>query len=87
MNALERIVKALNLEQTRITDAAAKTIAGFGELTELNLSQTEVTDATLKELAALKKLKKLSVNNCIMLSGGGLDELKAAIPGLQIVGP
>lgn len=54
-----KALRQLNLEATRISDQALKTVAKFQQLEELDLSDTTVTDAGLAQLKSLTRLKKL----------------------------
>src|SRR5438105_15403099 len=53
---------AVDLEGTKVTDAALKELIQLKQLTSLDLSGTQVTDAGLKELTNLKQLISLYLN-------------------------
>jgi len=51
----------LNLSRSKITDAAAATLAGMKNLKRLNLANTAITDAAADQLAALAGLEYLNL--------------------------
>ena len=65
-------------EQTRITDAALKTIGDFHELEILDLTGTAITDDGLVHLRGLTKLKELWLGDTAISDAGlaHLDGLK-----------
>jgi uncharacterized Zn finger protein (UPF0148 family) len=73
-------LEVLNLSSTNISDAGLKELKTLVNLQELYLDNTLITDNGLAALSGCKKLKRLSLTGA--LADG--QELKAAIPGLQI---
>jgi hypothetical protein len=65
---------ALNLGNTKVTDAGLKELAPLENLTTLGLKGTQVTDAGLKELAPLKNLTELHLSGT-QVTDAGLKEL------------
>jgi hypothetical protein len=76
-------LRALTLGFTKVTDAGLVHLAGLPELEELGLAQTAVTDAGLPHLKGLKKLKRLDLVGT-KVTDKGADDLRAALPGLDI---
>ena len=77
----------LNLQKTRITDAAIAKLAPLTELEELVLSENEITPAALESLPEFKKLKSLKLENCFPISPSAVDALKEKMPDLKVIGP
>ena len=71
---------ALNLHQTKVTDAGLKQIKGFKHLTELNLNHTQVTDAGLHELRELENLTVLGLRTTNVTDNGLKNLKKTRIP-------
>jgi Leucine Rich repeat len=76
-------LRAVTLGFTKVTDAGLVHLAGLPQLEELGLAQTAVTDAGLTHLKGLKKLKRLDLVGT-KVTDKGADDLRAAIPGLDI---
>ena len=74
---------ALNLAQSKLTDAEIGNLAGLANLDTLVLSQTEITDASVDTLAKLAKLKRLIVTET-GLTAEGVEKLRAALPECKI---
>ena len=64
----------LGLDETKMTDAGLKELAGLKSLQALYLAGTRVTDAGLKEVAGLKSLQTLDVRRT-KVTDAGLKEL------------
>jgi Leucine-rich repeat (LRR) protein len=77
----------LNLDNTRITDEGLKHLAGMTQLEELNLSNTQVTDAGVASLAKFRALKTLKLNQCLSVSSEAIEQLRQALPQLEVQGP
>jgi hypothetical protein len=73
----------LSFENTSLTDAGLKELAGLENLTSLDLRHTKVTDAGLKELAGLKNLILLVLEET-KVTGAGVKELQKALPNCRI---
>jgi len=74
----------LDLRRTRITDAGVAHLGALKNLVYLNLFGAEITDEALVTLASIKSLK----NVCLFetrSTDGGVDKLKAALPGAEII--
>jgi beta-lactamase regulating signal transducer with metallopeptidase domain len=67
-----------------ITDQGLQTIASFADLDYLGLTNSRITDSGVLQLAALKKLRNLYVGSPL-ISEGGFDRLRAAMPQASIV--
>jgi Leucine-rich repeat (LRR) protein len=67
-----------------ITDQGLQTIASFADLDYLGLTNSRITDSGVLQLAALKKLRNLYVGSPL-ISEGGFDRLRAAMPQARIV--
>ncbi|GAB3966237.1 ribonuclease inhibitor [Spirosoma terrae] len=78
-------LQKLHLERTGVTDAGLKQLKGLTNLEYLNLYGTAVTDAGLAELAGIKSLKKVYLWQT-KATAQGIDNLKKAMPSLEIVG-
>jgi hypothetical protein len=73
---------SFNAEDSGLTNASFKELAGFKELQLLDLRNTPVTDAGLKELAGLKGLKTLLYGGS-KVTEAGLTELRKALPNCE----
>lgn len=80
-------LRVLSLEKTRVTDAGIPKLAALTNLTDLNLGETEIGSEGVLALKELKGLKKLTLSNCYNVGSDAVDELKAALPNLEVVGP
>jgi hypothetical protein len=78
-------LKSLRLSQTKVTDAGMPTILNLKNLENLELAETKVTDTTLDRLGELKGLKTLDLEKATV-TDAGIARLKAALPGLQMMG-
>jgi Carboxypeptidase regulatory-like domain len=67
-----------------ITDQGLQTIASFADLDYLGLTNSRITDSGVLQLAALKKLRNLYVGSPL-ISEGGFDRLRAAMPKAHVV--
>jgi mono/diheme cytochrome c family protein len=70
----ERFVE-LNLSRSKVTDAAAATLAGMKNLKRLNLANTAITDAAVDQLSSLAGLEYLNLV--------GTKVTDAALPKLE----
>jgi hypothetical protein len=73
---------SFNAEDSGLTNASLKELAGFKELQLLDLRNTPVTDAGLKELVSLKGLKTLLYGGS-KVTEAGLTELRKALPNCE----
>jgi internalin A len=76
-------VVGVDLDRTKVTDAALKELKELKSLRKLDLTNTKVTDAALKELKELKSLEVLFLTGT-KVTDAGVKELQAARPGLKI---
>jgi hypothetical protein len=90
--AAMRPLKWLNLDDVRflddevyLTDKGLEQVVKLPNLEWLHVGKTQVSDAGLKLLAGLKKLKHLEVTHCERVTPAGIDELRKALPGLEVV--
>ena len=74
----------LNLDQTSITPASAKTLEKFSNLTFLHVGRTTFDDSTIESLATLKNLQKIHVTRT-NVTEQGVEKLQNALPQCQIV--
>lgn len=74
---------ALDMAQSRITDAEVPNLAKLKALRTLDLSQTAVTDAAIDTLAKMTSLRKLVLSQT-GISEAGMDRLRKALPGCAI---
>ncbi len=87
---LEPLIPCKNLEvltlkdNKKVTDKGMEHLAECPKLVELDLTGTEIGDAGIGELARSKSLKKLHLTGT-KVSAKGVEELKAALPGCEIV--
>lgn len=78
-------LQKLHLEQTNVTDAGLKQLKGLANLEYLNLYGTAITDAGLAELTTLKNLKTVYLWQT-KVTEQGLENLKKAMPNLEVIG-
>ncbi len=78
-------LKKLHLERTQIGDEGMPAVATLVELEYLNLYGTKVTDVGLELLKDLKNLKKVYVWQSAV-TAEGMQKLRDAIPGCEVVG-
>ena len=89
---LTSLIKLQDLDLKRcekLTDATLEHLGQLSSLEKLNLAGTQVTDAGVHYLKGLKQLKELTLGEdapmCqTKVTGAGVAELQAAIPGLNI---
>ncbi|MEW5979303.1 MAG: hypothetical protein AB1898_26210 [Acidobacteriota bacterium] len=74
----------LYLDGTAITDKGLASLKGLTNLTYLNLYGTEITDQGLSHLTGLTQLKRLYVWQT-KVTNAGVEQLKKALPNLEIV--
>ena len=72
-------ITAINLSNTRISDAGVRHLKVHQSLTFLNLDQTQVTDRGLEALATLTRLRLLSVHGT-QVTSEGVARLQKALP-------
>lgn len=79
-------LEALSLGSTRVTDAGLAQLEKLPSLRGLGLSDLNITDAGLKHLASIEKLKQVQIWGMkkTKVTQAGLDELKRALPGVQL---
>lgn len=77
-------LRMVRLSETQIGDAAMDTLVTLKNLESVNLFGTKVTDAGVKKLIALPKLKRLYLWQTAV-TPAAMDELKKALPALEIV--
>ncbi|KAL6986397.1 hypothetical protein U1Q18_019762 [Sarracenia purpurea var. burkii] len=65
-------LESLDLEESRVRDAALHPLSGFQQLTYLSLKSDFLTDVSLYLLSSLPKLTNLSVRDAV-LTNAGLD--------------
>ena len=73
----------LDLKETELGDAVLDAVANLEQLEFLNLFDTRVTDAGLMKLKPLGNLKKIFLGRTDVTAEGA-DELKNALPGLEV---
>ena len=85
-------LKSLNLdnvgypgEDVALTDEGVKKLATLTNLEFLHLGKTQVGDAGLASLAPLKKLNHIELTHCTKVTPAGIEAVKAAFPGIEIV--
>ena len=76
-------LRNIDLTETSITDDGLKHLVGLKKLEKLVLVSTGLSDEGLKHLQGLKSLESLDVRET-HVTEGGLDELKQALPELNI---
>ncbi len=77
-------LKVLGLNQTHVTDAGLAALGNLKTLTDLTLSGGQITDRGLLQLRTQRSLKHLLLNGT-SVTQRGVDELKRAIPDVQII--
>jgi hypothetical protein len=75
---------SFSAEDSGLTDASLKELAGFKELQLLDLRNTPVTDAGPQELAGLKGLKTLLYGGS-KVTEAGRTELRKGLPNCEIL--
>lgn len=70
--------------QTKVTDAALKTVGRLPKLKQLWLNETVVTDKGLQELANLKALRELHLEGS-KVTAAGVAKLKKQLPACEIL--
>ena len=85
LHALEglRFLEKCGIHDRKLSSAEIEVLAGLDWLIELDLSHCELSAEDIPLLARLKNLKSLDVAAC-GLSEQSLDELRAALPNLEI---
>ena len=68
---------------TKVTDAGLKELAGLNNLQTLELAFTGVSDAGLKHLAGLKSLQSLNLRKT-PVTDAGVKELQKALPACSL---
>ncbi|HKB38219.1 MAG TPA: hypothetical protein VKD72_17355, partial [Gemmataceae bacterium] len=76
-------VVAVDLYETKVTDAGLKELKELKNLRTLNLGGTGITDAGLKKLKEFKSLQGLNLMDT-KVTDAGVKELMAALPELQV---
>ncbi len=77
-------LKHLDLFHTPISDAGLEYVARLRELETLKLNDTNISDQGLRTLTGLTHLKQVWLKDT-QATPAGIDKLKAAIPGLQVL--
>jgi hypothetical protein len=77
-------LRMIRLSETKISDASLDTLAKLKNLESINLYGTRVTDAGVQKLKSLTQLKRLYLWQTDV-SAGMIDQLKQAIPGLEVI--
>ena len=77
----------LNLDTTRLGDEGVVAVGNLTGLTYLHLGTNNVSDEGLQALHGLKNLKTLIVTNCPLVTDEGVEQIKKAIPGLEVTYP
>ncbi|XP_021757655.1 F-box/LRR-repeat protein 13-like [Chenopodium quinoa] len=62
-------LERLDLEKTKVNDAAVYALLGSGELSHLSLNSTALTDKCLEYLSQVKKLVRLSIQGTLLTNG------------------
>jgi hypothetical protein len=75
----ESPITAINLSNTKITDAGVPLLKVHESLTFLNLDQTQVTDRGLEALTSLQRLRLLSVRGT-QVTNEGVEKLQKSLP-------
>ncbi|XP_062146984.1 receptor-like protein 15 isoform X2 [Alnus glutinosa] len=72
LQALESLnhLEKLNIEETRVRDAALKPLSSFQELRSLSLRSTSLTDVSLDYLSSLPKLINLRFRDAVLTNCG-----------------
>lgn len=77
-------LRMVRLSETQITDASLDTLSKIKSLESVNLYGTKVTDAGVKKFTSLPNLKRLYLWQTAV-SAGAIEELKKALPELEII--
>jgi len=83
LNGLKNL-HTLNLGNTPMSDAGLANLTGLSELQRLILEGTEVSDAGLTTLEGMKRLKRVALAGT-KVTQAGADNLKKALPGVEVV--
>ena len=83
LSSLSKLTE-LNLEATKISNKSVDSLLKLKELARLNINGTRLDDEAASRLKELPKLVWISVNNS-GIGYAGVDEMKAARPGLEVV--
>ena len=65
-----RDLQKLNLEQTKVMDAALDSVSSFQELTHVSLRNASLTDISLSYMSSLPKLTNLSIHDAVLTNQG-----------------
>lgn len=86
LTPLQRLtqLEELSLEGTEVTDSGLVHVARLTNLSYLILNKTKITDEGLRHLKTLKSLRILNVQDTDV-SAGGVDELRQALPRIQML--
>ena len=82
LSSLEQL-ESLRLGSSRITGSAFRDVAEMPKLRFLILQDARIEDDALRHLHTMKNLESLYIEGN-PLEGSGIDDLKAALPGLHI---
>ena len=83
--AASKTLEVLSRRDTKkVTDKGMAHLAGCPKLLDLDLSGTEIGDDGVGGLARCKALKKLTLTGT-RVTATGVRELKAALPGCEVV--
>jgi hypothetical protein len=77
-------LRCIDLDGTRIADAAMQRIGMFRNLEEIWIEGTAVSDRGLAFLHGLANLKFISILDCAEISDQAVAELRKAIPGVEV---
>jgi Leucine-rich repeat (LRR) protein len=74
----------LNLNDNNIGDAGLDHLKDLKNLEQLALNSRQITDVGLANLRGISKLRSLWLGKYVPVSDAAVDELKKAIPGLEV---
>ena len=81
---LTKLVR-LNLDKSRITDAALEQLKGLANVEWMHLGSNAISNEGLEHLQGLPKLKEVIVTRCPKVTPDGVEKLKKAMPSNQPV--
>jgi len=84
-------LKSLNLDSVGLpadavvlTDEGVKQLASLENLESLHLGNARIGKAGMASLAGLRKLKRLQIPFCANVTDEDVEDLIAAVPGLEV---
>src|SRR5262249_40770217 len=70
-----KTLRELRVDNSRVTDAGVRYLAGMTQLTNLSLLANPLTDAGVKSLAGLTNLQGLDLRYCSSVTDEGIKQL------------